>query len=227
MKAIKLKQILMPFLCMVIFSCDDDDVNYYTNNVAYGTLVNASPNSGELFMYADDNIINQNALNYTDVRGYYNFYTGDRVFYLRDQQGHTLDSLAVSLNDYDQFSLFAVNTFDEISIEKYDDNVSYPGAGKAKVRFINLSPDAPKITITVNNNILGEELQFKNASSYFSFDKGTYSLKIINSGSGEVLYEDANVDWYGGRIYTIYTKGYVTPPSGSNDIFSTQTIVNF
>lgn len=207
---------------------DDDGYNtYYPEDVAYGVLVNASPNSGDLYVYANNNLVNDDALQYTDARGYYNFYTGDRRFYLKDESGEVLDSLDVSLSMGDAFSIFAANTFDEISLELYSDEVDYPGSNYTNLRIINLSPDAPPVDVYMGDELLAEDVDFKTATSFIKVGKGTYSFRFVDSATEGVLYETEEMQLYGGHTYTIYTKGYITLPAGSNDVFSTEEILHF
>ncbi|MGS2740979.1 DUF4397 domain-containing protein [Sinomicrobium sp. M5D2P17] len=225
-----LKLCLMLCMGIIFVACDEDDdyIYYYPEDIAYGLLVNASPGSGDLYLYADENQINQDPLNYTDARGYYNFYTGDRLFFLKNQNGETLDSLSVNLSMGEYFSVFAAGTYgDNIELALYPDNVDYPGGGNAMLRFINLSPDAPSVDIWNGDEVLAEDLDFKQASVFIKMDDGTYDFKFTDASTGELLFKSDAMDLYGGRTYTIYAKGYVNPPSGSNDVLSIDRIVNF
>lgn len=229
---IKSSLLKLAFLALVaigVTACsnDDDGYYYYPENVAYGVIVNASPNSGDLFIYADANQVNNEALNYTDARGYYNFYTGDRWFVLKNQNGEVLDSLAVTLDMGEAFSVFATNTYDDISLEVFSDDVDYPGGNSANLRIINLSPDAPAVDVYLDGEMIAEGVNFGDATAFMEFDKGDHDILISDTATDETLYESADVEFYDGRTYTIYTKGYVAPPDGSNDVFSTETIVHF
>lgn len=210
-----------------LLSCEVEQNDYYYNypESAFGIIANASPSSGDLFFYADDNRINNSGLNYSQYLGYRQFYTGDRNFTLRNSNGIILASTNIQLSYGDYFSVFAVNNFNEIELVSYTDNLSRPSSNKAKVRFINLSPDMPAIEIFNGINLLQSNLNFKDASNFVEIESGEQQIIIKTSNTGtEVL--NTNIDFKPGIIYTIYTKGYDIPPSNSNDTFSIEKIIH-
>jgi hypothetical protein len=225
-----LKTVLGIAAAFMVSSCNiDDDSNYYTpdTNVAYGIIANASPNSGDLFFYADENRINATASVYGTAEGYFRFYTGNRTLSLRDASGTLLDSTTVDLREGNVFSAFAVNTFNNIELVTYADTLVAPPAGYALVRFINLSPDAAPVNISAASQTLAEGVAFKEATDFISVAGGNYNFIFTNAETGQAIYSSTNVELYGDRIYTIYTKGFVTPTAGSNDTFTAEKIRNY
>lgn len=221
-------------LCMgaaiSLASCSIDDDNNYVEQpttVAFGGIVNASPNSGDLFFYADDNQINNTALAYTGAAGYYNFYLGDRELSIRNLLGETLATANITLEQGDYFSAFAVNTFENIELVTYTDSLVHPPSGSALVRFINLSPDAPAIDVTGTNATFATGVDFKEATQFTEIPAGSYDLTYKTTDGSETLFSETAVNFYNGHIYTIYTKGYRTPPAGSNDTFSAEHLTNY
>lgn len=209
-------------------SCENEDNYYYTYNPnsAFGIIANASPSSGDLFFYADNNAINNSGLNYTDANGYNNFYTGNRVLTLKNSNGNAITSTNINLHQGDFFSVFAVNTFDKIELISYNDKLKLPSsANKSMIRFINLSPDAPAINILNNSTFLGTNLPFKTASDFIELESGSKQIIINSSTTGNQLL-NTSIELKQGRIYTFYTKGFINPPPSSNDNFSLEKIQN-
>lgn len=216
---------------VTLASCDigDDSGNYYepNPNVAFGLVANASPSSGDLYFFADDNRINnQGPLNYGSLAGYFNFVTGNRTLSLRNTNGETLASADVTLNQGEYFSVFAVNTFDNIELAVYNDSLAQPAANTARIRFINLSPDADAINIEGTSQNFAENLEFKDATGFTSISNGTYEFTFTDSETGEELLT-TTTSLLAGRAYTIFTKGFVSPPEGSNETFTTQEIRHY
>ncbi|NUY80733.1 DUF4397 domain-containing protein [Flavobacterium sp. MAH-1] len=210
-----------------ISSCSiDDDGTYYYDNAAHGIIGNASPNSGDLYFFADSNQVNMNGLNYGSAVGYYNFYPGDRVLTLKNGNGVVLDTYEISLAIGNFFSAFAVNTFDNVELVVYQDVLAKPAGGNARVRFINLSPDAEGIDVFDNSVELTSGLTFKQATPFMELPAGNYDFDFRLSADDSHLYTKT-VSLHSGRIYTIYTKGFVTPETGSNDTFSAEGIYNY
>lgn len=224
------KLMIIAISVTTLISCnDDDDDCYYVEqqDAARGTITNASPNSGSLDFFSDENKINSSALNYTDTFGYYNFYIGKRTFSIKNNAGDIVAQTDIDLKNGDYFSVFAVNTFNNIELVSYNDFVTYPKSNNAVVRFINLSSDSEAIDIKSATKDFAADLSFKEDTKFVEVSSGFYDFTFYKTGTGQVLFSQKDFELRPGRIYTIYTKGFVTPPSGSNDTFSTKTIVNF
>ena len=229
----KIKFVSRMMLCaaaaIAMTSCSiDDEPDYVTYpDVAYGIVANASPNSGDLYFYADGNKVNNSALNYGTAMGYYNFYTGDRQLSIKNAAGATIVSDSIALQPNEFFTAFAVNTFDDIELVTYHDSLVYPASGHALVRFINLSPDAAPISVSTPSDTLTTGLEFKEATDFISVPGALYDFTFKDTATGEVIYTANDVEVFEGRIYTIYTKGFVTPATGSNDTFTAERIRNY
>lgn len=217
------------FVTMFTSCINDDDSAYYTPNqdVAFGYVVNASPSSGDLYFYADENQLNSQALNYGSSMGYFRFYLGDRTFTVKNGSGTTLATTTLTLEDNDYFALFAVNTFNSLELVTYSDELVSPAQGNARVRFINLSPDAPAIDVATTTSTLATGLDFKDASDFIDVPAGSYDLTFKNTATGETIYTQTAEPLTAGYIYTIYVKGFVTPATGSNDTFSAVKLTNY
>ncbi|KGO87233.1 hypothetical protein Q765_06075 [Flavobacterium rivuli WB 3.3-2 = DSM 21788] len=229
MKTTFLKKLL---LCVVtigaLSSCsldsENDYVSYPQPEAAYGIIANASPASGDLFFFADANKINDNALTFATAAGYYNFTLGNRILAVKNASGTTLATKAVTLTRGQSFTAFAVNTFNNIEIVTYRDSLTSATASKAYVRFINLSPDAAPINITGTTQTFATGLAFKQATPFIEVSGGNYDFTYKATATQDTLAQDRSVALRAGKIYTIYTKGFTTPPTGSNDTFSTKVI---
>ena len=229
MKTTFLKRFL---LCVgmvgALSSCSLDSENTYVTQPlpesAYGIIANASPASGDLFFFADANKINDNPLTYANAAGYYNFSLGNRILAVKNTAGTTLATKAITLTRGQSFTAFAVNTFNNIEIVTYRDTLASATASKAYVRFINLSPDAAPISVSNATQNFATGLAFKQATAFIEVSGGNYDLTFKNTATQDTLVRENAVALRAGKIYTIYTKGFTTPPTGSNDTFSTKVI---
>ena len=207
-------------------SLDDGGEYYYQDVAAHGIIGNASPNSGDLYFFADDNLVNTNGLNFGSALGYYNFYAGERTLNVKNSLGNVLASKDLTLDVGDFFTAFAVNTSENLELVVYEDSLMIPVSGKAAVRFINLSPDAESIDVFDETTAVASDLSFKEASSFTELPAGIYDFSFRTSGDDASLYTK-NIQLNPGRIYTIYTKGFITPSTGSNDAFSAEAMYNY
>jgi LPXTG-motif cell wall-anchored protein len=89
------------------------------------------------------------------------------------------------------------------------DNNSAPAAGKAHVRFVHASPDAPAVDIAVANGgpVLFSNVPFKGVGDYLPVDAGTYDLEARLAGTDTVALSVPGVSLADGTVYTIFAMG--------------------
>lgn len=81
--------------------------------------------------------------------------------------------------------LLADNT---LRAQVYNDNLSAPATGKAHVRVLHLSPDAPAVDVkAAGGPTLISGLAFPNASDYLPVDAGSYDLQVTPAGGNTVV----------------------------------------
>ena len=88
------------------------------------------------------------------------------------------------------------------------DNNSAPAAGKAHVRFVHASPDAPAVDIAVTGGpVLFANVPFKGTGDYLPVDAGTYNLEARLAGTSTVALSVPGVVLEDGKVYTIFAMG--------------------
>ena len=95
-----------------------------------------------------------------------------------------------------------------------DDN-SAPAAGKASVRVVHASPDAPAVDVAVKDGpVLFSNLAFGNGAGPAAVDAGTYDLQVRAAGTDTVALPLNGVQLTAGKIYTVFAVGLLngTPP---------------
>ena len=128
---------------------DDDDHVTQPIPVAYVSIYHASPNAPGVDVYVDERPVN--TLEFTDYTGYLNFFTGDRRFKINPfNASNALVDTTLTFDDGGFYSMFIVNDLAKIEALAVRDSASTPASGKAKIRFINLSPDSSPLDVTVN-----------------------------------------------------------------------------
>ena len=91
------------------------------------------------------------------------------------------------------------------------DNNTPPPAGKAKVRIVHASPDAPAVDIAVKGGpVLIKNLAFKAASEYLTVDAATYDLEVRPTGTTTVALALPGVKLDAGNVYTFFAEGLVS-----------------
>lgn len=227
-----MKNKMFPFFSMVValvaalllVSCDPGSDEVQPIPAAYVTLYNASPNSPDLDIVVDNRQINTYPFEYSAHTGYLRFYTGTRNIKFSPYNAHNvIADTTVTLLDKNVYSLFIVDS-DIIILNDSSDAVAQ---GKAKVRIINLSPDAAPVALREKDadTPLTENLAFKDASGFIEVEGKTYNLEVVSSGSEPTLTLSA-VNLAPGTFHTIVVRGYRTPPTGNTNVISAQVLKN-
>jgi len=84
---------------------------------------------------------------------------------------------------------------------------------KAFVRFVNLSPDAPSLDLSLNNetqNLITNK-SYKEVSSFIEITPGTYSFDTKNDADGAVMSTLSSTVLTAGQYYTVMAIGLVQP----------------
>jgi hypothetical protein len=123
------------------------------------------------------------------------------------------------------YSVFAVNSVSNIEPLLIEDDLTAPAQGKAHVRFIHLSPDAPAVDITLTDGtIVFGNRAFKDFTAFTPLDAGTYDLQVRVAGTTTVALDLPGITVESGKIYTVFAKGFL---SGSGiQALGAQIIVN-
>jgi len=189
---------------------DHDNGNFPVTPVAGLNVVDASPGTASFNFGLDNNYVNGPALLYGQRSGYINAYTGKRLFSLTSGGTTNViatDSLKLEENNYYSLFITGLNTTPTFFFTQ--DDLSAPPVGKAKIRFIQLSPDGGPFDLSVQNGAtLFTNQAYQTASAFTTIDPGNYTflLKADQSGTITTLSPETIS---AGRIYTVWSKGLI------------------
>lgn len=205
--------ILLSAATIIIFSsCENNDVDLFGS--ANLKVINAAPNSGEQkFIMANIPYISD--LDYLD----------HSVSYLKVASGNNLIAEYRDNGDYDIYATEKLNldddkkytvyltgeTRDDAKVRMYEDDLSEPASGKAKVKFIHLSGGAPSIIdLSDANGNLTTSLGQYNQSSYVEINAGLHLIKAHATGQSATIATLESTDFLAGKIYSVYLLGSTT-----------------
>ena len=202
-------------------SCNkNDDEQFPELSLANLKIVHSLPGLSSLDFYLNGRIITAEALLYGDNIGYGSVYSGANQVDV--VPGGTFQSVARSIYNFAEdksYSLFvtrksAVN--DTITTLLTEDNLEAPPAGKAKLRFIHLSQNAPALDLAIQGGTtLFTNQAFNQYTEFIAVDPGTLTFQIKDTGTSTVRASSAEaVNITAGKIYTIWAEGLV---NGSGD----------
>ncbi|TKJ42312.1 hypothetical protein CEE37_01130 [candidate division LCP-89 bacterium B3_LCP] len=145
--------------------------------------------------------------------GYYDFRADNRTFqtYLANTN-IAVANVAFYLTDNFRYSVLAVDLDATINPEliALADTLALPPDGKAFLRFLHASADAPTLDILhPDSTKLVSELAQYDASPYLTLDQGTYSFSVNSSSSEEELVVLDPVTVISGNNYTGVLSGSI------------------
>jgi hypothetical protein len=170
-------------------------------------VVNASPGPLAFNFFLDNGIVNGPALAFGQETTYLLATTGTRKFDIAS--AGTVNSLladTLSLETDKYYSVFVAGENASLSTFVTEDDVAAPASGKAKIRFINLSPDGGTLALGIKNGAtLFPGQTFKTTSAFAEIDPAAYML-VLKAQDGSAAFE-SSVDVAAGKIYTVWAGG--------------------
>lgn len=207
---------------LTISSCKKEDEKKF----AKVSVTHASPNAPGVDLLIDNSKVNSAALNFPSSTGYLDVEAGSRNVKV-NASGTTLTVIDanLTLEEGKNYSVFAVNNLASIEPLVLVDDLTSPATGKAHVRFVHLSPDAPMVDVAVDGGavVFGNKA-FKEYSAFTPLDAGNYDLEVRLAGTNTVALDLPVITLEAGKIYTVFARGYATP--GSSPALGAEIIVN-
>ncbi len=206
------KLIIIPaifFALMAMFSsCEKDKDKTYANLM----VVHASPDAPGVDLLIDDVKKNSAALTYPNNTGYLSVESGTRNIKV-NVSGTTTNVINgdLTVEQDKNYSLFAIDVVAKLSVVVLGDDLTPPAAGKAHVRFVHLSPDAPAVDIAIagSGTVVFGNTGFKGFTGFTSLNVGTYNLDVRLAGTSTVVLVLPAITLQAGKIYTVFAKGLV------------------
>ncbi|WP_406843316.1 DUF4397 domain-containing protein [Flavobacterium soyae] len=191
-------------------SCDSNEVDPFGS--AHLKVVNAAPNSGsQKFVMANIPYIGnldylEHSVSYHDVAVGNNL-----VSQFRDENDNDLyASEELDLDDDKRYTVYLTGeSRNDAEVRLYEDNITAPASGKAKVKFIHLSAGAPANIdfIDAQGNNLALNVARYNQSDYSEINAGSLGIQVRGSGESENLAALAATDFAAGKVYTVFIAG--------------------
>ncbi len=193
-------------------SCKEEDPIEPVITNSRVLVLHASPDAPGVDLLVDNVKVNNSALTFPNNTGYLTVASGARNFKVNVAGTSTtvIDANATLTTDA-SYTIIAANTVASIEPIVLEDNLTAPAAGKAHVRFIHLSPDAPAVDIAVTGGpVLFPNASFKSATAFTPVDAGTYSLEARVAGTTNAALTVPGVVLESGKIYTVFARGLLS-----------------
>jgi len=200
--------------------CSEDNASTPTPTPQARVLVvHASPNAPGVDVLIDNQKVNQQPLTFPRNTGYLSVNAGTRN--VKVNVAGTITTVInadLPLEGNRNYSVFAIDSVSKISALVTNDDLTAPAAGKAHVRFIHLSPNAPAVDVSLPEQAAGQGLFTNRAfnktitaaeQAFTPVDTGTVNLEVRQAGTTNVVLPLPNVRLDAGKIYTVFAKGFL------------------
>jgi Domain of unknown function (DUF4397) len=131
--------------------------------------------------------------------------------------GATIATLPITLAGATDQSIFLTGYPGGVTAIPLLDNNIPPLSGNVRLRFVNASPDAPPLSVSINAITPVTGLASPTASPYIELAAGQVTFTVTNTATGAVLLTLADVVLTAGETSTIYILG---PAAGLGGLVS-------
>jgi hypothetical protein len=203
-----LASVLMSSAVLFTSCKKEEDVHEHANVM----VVHTSPDAPGVDLLVDDVKLNTAALNFPSNTGYLELEAGTRNLKVNVAgTSTTVINADVPFTKDMSYSVFAVDSVSVISAIVLSDDLTAPAAGKAHVRFVHLSPDAPAVDVAVasSGTVVFGNKAFKEYTAFTPLDAGAYDLDVRVAGTTTVALVLPTITLEAGKIYTVFAKGFL------------------
>jgi hypothetical protein len=198
------------FISLVMLSsCKKDEE--VTKSYAKVLVTHASPNAPGVDLLVDNSKQNTAALNFPSNTGYLQVEAGTRNIKVNvSGTSTTVINADLALSKDQNYSVFAIDSVSKISALVLTDDLTAPASGKAHVRFVHLSPNAPAVDVALTGGavVFGNKA-FKDYTAFTPLDAGTYNLEVRVAGTTPPVLPLPGIVLQAGKIYTVFAKGFL------------------
>lgn len=206
-------RLLMLLIATTLFSLSScikktETTLFDTSNIM---VTHASPDGPGVDLLVDNSKINTAALTYPFNTGYVSVSSGTRNIKVNVAgTATTVINADLAFAKDQNYSIFAVDSVSKISAVVLTDDLSTPAAGKAHIRFVHLSPNAPAVDVAlVGGAVVFPNNSFKGYTAFTPLDAATYNLEVRVAGTMNVALTLPPITLVAGKIYTVFAKGFL------------------
>lgn len=214
---------------LLLTSCLDDIESPELPPAAYVSIFQGATDAPAMDIFANQNRVNQNPVQYTQVLPYSAFYTGNRDFrFSAFNSATSLLEKKFELKADSVYTVFISDKTEGIDAILVKDVWEEPTEEKAQLRFVHLSPDAEEVYLEMSGSTtpLVSDSNFKSVSDFKELNKGNVTLTVKSSETGETLIQSGTLELKGDRVYSLILRGLKSESTGDKKL-DIQLITNY
>lgn len=178
---------------------------------SYIRVLHASPNAPAVDIYANGNLLVSD-LAYLELSQYIPVAPDDYsiMVFPSGQTTNPVIETDVTIPEDTIFNVAAIGELPDISLYPIPEPSSVPNSGRACVRFVHLSPNAPAVDIKLADGTeVFSDIEYMDMTDYVCVPAGTYNFDVMPTGTDDVVLSVPNVQLSANNVYTIYAVGLV------------------
>lgn len=217
---------LIGMALVALSSCKktETDTNAYTAITVY----NASPTAATYDVYLGDTKLNTAALPLGGSVAYSQQLVGAyNLKFTTAGRSESLITKSVNLTQNTYHSFFLVgkpNAFDGVLVT---DDLTATSTTSAFVRFVNLSPDAPALFLSITGGAaIATSQTYKGVSAFVQVPAGSYSFDVKDNATSAVKTTLPGITLIANGHYTVIARGLIAPLVGTEIGLGAQIIAN-
>lgn len=202
------------FLC----SCSLKDKTPAPDPSTYISFINASKALDSTYIIINNVIMNRQPFLYKQGLGYFSAAPGNNSIGIVTKDSALVKKEVLLLKDQ-FYSAFATTNDDSTVLLVYVDSFKISEAGKAQLRFANLTSNAPVVNVSMDGGeVLAKKIAYRQISPFMNVPAGTFTVNV-NDTSGTQAFYFHSIKVEAGKAYTLWTSG-VWNSSGDTTQFS-------
>jgi len=137
----------------------------------------------------------------------------------------TLATGNLSLSDNTNYTLIAADSVSKLQVSTVQDDITAPAAGKANIRFFQLSANAPAVDIFMKastpslafaSRTFNDQAVSVSKAVFSTVDAGAYTFIANEAATLNTIATSTTLTLESGKIYTLILKGAADAPAGSS-----------
>jgi hypothetical protein len=175
-------------------------------------VLHASPDAPAVDIYVDGSKAVSN-LAFGSITDYVSVSAGNHAIKVFPASANgtgtpVIDVPSLAVDSGKDYTVAAEGKVANIEAKVFVDNNAAPAAGKAHIRVVHLSPDAPNVDIFAEGaGVVVPNLAFKAASDYLPLAAGSYNLQVRAAGSSTAVLSLPSTNLEAGKVYTAFAIG--------------------
>ncbi|TFF34944.1 DUF4397 domain-containing protein [Mucilaginibacter psychrotolerans] len=212
------------FSALAIAACNKGDDSVPTSSTLTTTLNVVNTTTDTLNYYLNGSRVNTTSSLYPfGYTGYLAVKYDDQDYqFKRLGSADVLFNLSLTLDTNKVYSLFVAGRAAEQTFTTLD-TLTADTSGRARIRFVNASPDAGNLDVLIGDTVNFKVRAYKSASVFLPVGAGIKHVRVFQSGSATAI-SDTTRTLVAGRVYTLFAKGKLAGIGGAK--FGTGLMVN-